>query len=332
MGDKFTICPTLEIAELNLIQIHNLMSADSFIDYPKELWDVPKKLGNNLKENIWETSRYYYITPPEKYRIPLLQSQMTDNDPGLETIHNFYVYDYLTETAHSKFPDPSLPPYSIDYVIDVNRRFHKIQKFEFGFLIETQLHEWDNVNRNSLQEVVKIDEQYFVLDDSSYESTKSVDYRIKTRQWMSKTDIYVPGKEKITYKYYDTFQKRNEEGRRRRNNIITNLKKEYILLRMFQLGETQSQAEIEGFTFLKNYTSLINDFVAGSWEIIPTVQADTDVFLNTTMTDPAIPSAGGAPFSVVYPLQLPELVNNSISAYIGQSIKERILDILKGLV
>lgn len=325
---KYTICPSLELTQLNLEIINALMRSDDLISDSKESWDIPRPIGDQLLADK-KYYRHYYITPPSPYREKVSAYIQTDEDPGFLQLAQYQIYNYLTETAKVKYPDNTIPPHSIDYIIDVNPRFHKTQTFQHGFLIKTVLSEWDMVTNTPIAEITTINEEYSVKDDSLYESTKTVDYRIKTRQWTTIEGTYLTGDEKVTTKIYDTVLLQREEGKRRRTNIFTFLSKDYFILRQLLLGETQEESEAAGFVFLKQYSGRKTEFIEGSWEIINYVENDPDSFLNTVITDHNV---GIGTVSQVYPSLFQELVNNDITPYIGKKVKDRILDHLKGLV
>jgi len=254
----------------------------------------------------------------------------TTTNPAYTQLYNYNIYKYLNKTAKEKFKDYSIVPDAVDYIIDVSPRFHKVQKFRQGFLKETILYVWDYVNNTPIEEISTITETYTTVGDSLYKSTESVTSRIKVRKWLS-DEGYISGTEKITSKLYDTAILQREEGRRRRNNIITFLSKDYVLLRMFQLGEDQSTAEENAFLFYKNYSTRLAEFIEGSYEVINYLNSDTDSFLAMNMSDNIV-TPDGLTMTQVYPSQVKELYNNDLTGYIGSPVKERFLDHLKGLV
>ncbi len=329
----YTICPSFETAQANLQVIRTLMLEDGILDNITTInWDIPHKVGNGIEGN-GDTTQYYYTTPDEEYASQVQAYVQSHDDPKLFDVYNFNIYKHLTATAREKFPDPSIVPHSVDYKIDVSPNFHQQKVFEFGFLVNTVLHYWDGDLSQSIHEIARIVEQYTVKDNSRYHSTKTIDRRLKKRDWTTVDGLYIEGLSKITTKIYDAVIDQRREGRIRRDNIFTFLSKDYFALRQFQLGESEDQVEVAAFGFLKKYSSLKADFIEGSWAIIQYVEEDDDPFLNMIMQDNLIPTPQGSfPMSAIYPSFFPELVNNDISPYIGQPVKNRILDHLKGLV
>lgn len=242
----------------------------------------------------------------------------------------FKIYKYLTEQKRAEYKNPTMPPHSIEYKKDIEGKFNPIQKKEETFLVSSVYKAWDYQNNVEIEEILKVLEDYTVDDNTSlYNSTKTVLSRLKTRNWTNIEGEYIDEFKMIRPKVYDTFDKQNLEGTKRRKNAKQSLLLEYILLRIFQLGESEQEAQSQGFSFLQNYSTLISDFITGSSAIHDAVENDNDSFLNMVIANNVV-SQQGFTMVDVYPSYTPTLKKENIADYVGLKVKDRLNDLLKG--
>lgn len=323
---KYTVCPTLTDAEVNIHEIEKLMRKDGLIDDSNTIhYARPKMVGNKV---IYEserpvTSRYYYINPDPKYCINTQAFTQTDEDPGNEVFYNYKIYNFLNDTAKNKFKDFSAPPHSLDYIIDVKPRFHAIRNFNAGLVQVVRWYEWDYENPNpaerAIQEILKVEIKWTLADDSPFKATKSVLRRKTTRWWMTTNNEYIPGTEKVTYKEYDSIIDKREEGRRRRQNIITLAGQDYTILSMILMNRTEAEALMLTEQFFAKIVTSVNQYIEGSNLLISELVEGT--LLNDLLEDAAVVLDTVVPDLPITRFYTPKAIGVTVKDYIIERVK-----------
>ena len=210
----------------------------------------------------------------------------------------FKIYDHLSEDALEKVgKDFTLTPKAIDYKKDIDGRLHPKYTFVKGFLTNCEYFEkaynvvdpmtgFSGITYEN--PILNVDISYYIGDDGY------VSYRDTTRSWMKHNGEYSTDT-KVSRKYYQKFQAK-EEGKRRRSNIIDQLTLDtgaFIMLTESGITSVQ-EAEYTALPFLDFVDTSIDKYIKGNTqEIIDNVMsADTGVYywIDNTVpgSDPSI--------------------------------------------
>ncbi len=196
-------------------------------------------------------------------------------------------------------------------------KLHKVEAIGVDGLIGTVKY-YDNYvdSNNKGQEVLKVEHVWVVDGVEPIPAAKSVESRVKTRSWVDDNAEY-HANTKVSPKLYDTSKKKNDEGVRRRDNIIHLLNTNLVtILILNETSPDQDDAEGKLIAIFEQYNAGISTYgKTGKGSIYNDIGTDaTAVWLDA-------------------------LLGATAQGYLGldvswatKTIREYVIDKLKGLV
>lgn len=318
----YSICESQEQANINMRVIESNMRKVNFIT-EEESWFIPQQVGIGIDKPI---SKYYFKNPDSSYMkgTILTNVSQTDSHPAYLDIPTYTIYNYLNDAAKVKFKDYSIVPHAVDYVVDITPRLHPNRTFYTGLLTDVTWSSYDFDTKTPIEEVLKVHNDFYMIDDADFPSAKTVEYRITTRQWYRKEVGYdeTLSDVKITRKDYDTPILQRSEGMRRRNNIYIDMTNNVVTLLaiMFYSNDPvpKTSALTTGFGFLGQYAAYISPYKNDANPLfITSIENDTNpTYL--TILDTTIPN--------VFPINalFPDAVGLTIRNYMIEKLKGNI--------
>lgn len=233
------------------------------------------------------------------------------------TNHDATIVDYVIISVIEE-PLSSHNPHSIDYTRQIKSGIKLHPVFEFdqtGLLVKTTYYK-DYVDAQNVgTEVLKVENVYAVDAAEPIKAAASVESRETTRSWKLTNGEYST-KTKVTPKLYDTTDKKNREGERRRKNLIRMVQEKMAAALLVTLNaSTETEAEEELTSFFETYSSAFYTWDAsGKGTIYDDIDNDTTyVWMDSVVPD--IPTTQ---------VMIPEAI--------GKTIREFSRDKLKGII
>ncbi len=221
---------------------------------------------------------------------------------------------------HSMVDEPmkSFSPHNIDYKRQITSglKLHPIFEFDITGLLTKTTYYKDYVDAQNLGvEVLKVESNYVVDTNEPIKAAASVESRQTTRSWKLSNGKYSK-KTKVTDKLYDTRDKKNNEGEKRRKNLrrITEDKMGTALVLTGQAVDP-TDAEEKLTSFFETYSSAFYTWDAsGKGSIYDDIDNDS-VYVWMDAIVPDIPYTQAL---------IPEAI--------GKTIREYSRDKLKGII
>lgn len=158
------------------------------------------------------------------------------------------------------------------YTLDIN-----------GLLIETIYY----VDETKTKQVLKVNNSYILDDNLTLEpSAREVLSRTTTRTWIDTNGDEIV-KSKLSPKIYDTFDKKNTEGQRRRNNLINSVTVNLVTA-LILTGTTANKTTAQELlvSFFQSHSASFNNYkVTGRGEIYNDITNDNSTWLDVVVQD-----------------------------------------------
>ncbi len=247
----------------------------------------------------WHIFRYNGTT--------LESSAAIDKTPFLVMLkpsENYRLYKYLHDTFKGLMLDLTIPPKGIDYIINVTPKMKKTteQFDEHGFLVSAVWSAYDWENDQIIEELLKVDITYELLDDAAINAAKTVVGRQVSRQWILEDGTYKADLSdvKVTNKDYPTYMHRKAQGQIRRRNIAAMTEEAFVtLVTILHTAGDQEAAEALGKgLFAKMLTAFSAYLDVGAPNLMDAITAEAEEPYNTVLNI-VIPDA--APVNLLYP-------------------------------
>lgn len=247
---------------------------------------MPELESGESKQNI-PSYKYYGIQP--LYLFKYDGSDVVGNDEeNIMTYmgRGYKIYDLVNDELFEK------NIHDINYQTELKSgiKLHTIQTFtNDGLLDKTEFYNnyVDMNNKGDL--ILVVDESYIMIDNEDHLnlSARKVVERIKTRKWVKYDGSIDDVNVKITNKKYDTFAKRNSEGRRRRNNIVN-----YIYINIITAGVYSGiftdveNGESELIDLMSDNNNDYNSYIAsGKGHLIDAINTHSNAWLDSIVAD-----------------------------------------------
>jgi len=209
----------------------------------------------------------------------------------------------------------NMPFHSIHYKINLisGVKLHPVYNFDInGSLVDTTYY----LDDSKTVEILQVTSSY-TFDDSQTllePSARDVLERDTDREWIQTNGIYHSYK-KTTHKKYDSFEKKNEEGQRRRGNLINTANLNLataIILTGNAANPIESQNLLVDF-FQRNAASIDNYKITGGGNIYTDIDTDSGTWLDTTVQDDANTQA-----------LVPQMIGSTMRDYAKNKLKAKI--------
>jgi len=241
---------------------------------------------------------------------------MIENYGNIDTIANsneYYLQDYIG--SHYKTYDIRDVNYKIQLLS--GKKLHPVFTFDkTGLLINTVYYADYVDDSNKGVEVLTVENNYIIDPNEPILSAASVVERTTTRKWRKRNGDYVDALERSSNKKYDTRDKKNKEGEKRRKNLRRMTENEMgTALVLTGQASDPVDAEEKLTSFFEDYSSSFYTWDAsGKGTIYDDIDSDTNhSWMNTVVDD-----------NPTNQFMIPEAV--------GKTIREFSRDKLKGLI
>jgi len=244
----------------------NITSIKNWEFFKTEVLNIRKQVKYLYDETTWEDLSLQEKKIVAKLFLvdkPLRDEVLTEEEQ--QEFNYFLIYDAISEDIYKfkNITDKKVTPKSIDYKRDIDGRLHPEYIFDLrGSLIEcnyyldvdTWIDQFGFKQFNYSTPVLKYESEY-ILDTDGY-----VSYRTVTRRWY-KLDGTLSDDAKITRKYYDPINAR-DEVKRRRHNIINKLLVEVTGLIIITSPDlnTVSDTERDAIPFMRSISGGIAEY------------------------------------------------------------------------
>jgi hypothetical protein len=244
----------------------NISSIENWEKYGDNVIQKRKQIKLIFEETVWENlslnekeivARYFLVEKNLRDEV-LTQQEQDDNN-------YFKIYNFLSEDVIEQrdIKNLFLTPKSIDYKQDIDGRFHPEYTFDSnGWLIKCVYHENLEISQDPQgftqysysNPILEVDAVYTIKPDG-YVGSRTI-----TRKWY-RLDGTLDPDSKVTEKFYEPMQAR-DEGKRRRRNLINELTIEAVGLFIMTSEDLNdvSSAEADAIPFLKEISSGISDY------------------------------------------------------------------------
>lgn len=262
-------------------------------------------LGYVTMEHQYKTEYVYQESQPEPD-----YEEVVDK----EKINNWLYHNYKDDTDYliRSLVSPQVSHkhiHDIQYNSELKSDVKLHPEFVFNYcgqLIETYFYYGyvDSSNKGTL--VLKVIEEHTMYQDDAgkFPSQQRLHKRIKKRIWADKNGVLNEVNPKKSEKLYDTFDKYNKEGRKRRENIINHLTINVVLSGILSGNFTnQDDGEEKLIDLVQSYAGAFNSYLkTGKGSIYDDIINDSqfswlsNVIINTPQTQAMVPFMIGLTF------------------------------------
>lgn len=199
-------------------------------------------------------------------------------------------------------------------------KLHDVQEFSAdGFLETTEFYDGYVDPSNKGNNAIKITETYTTdpAHASLYPSARAVETRNKTRAWYLTDGSLDELNIKTTTKNYDTQAKKNNEGQRRRNNIINKLTENTAMGGIFSgVFADGNDAHVKLVDLMELHSGAFSTYItSGRGHIYDDLTAESSVaWLDTVVLDTPYTQA-----------MVPQMIGMTLRNYILEKLKGNIL-------
>jgi len=243
------------------------------------------------------------------------QEYISDNQ---EDFKDYKIFDLVNTNIKNK--NVTDVDYKSELKTDV--KLHSMHTFSNdGFSTKTEFYYGFVDSQNKGAKILEVDEVYIthVDDTAKVPAARRVTNRTKTRRWYKNNNSLDDLNTKVTTKIYDTMNKQNKEGKRRRDNIVNILVGHTamggILSGVFPDEDTATDKLLEIMEF---YNGAISSYLkSGKGRLFDDLLNDAEVnhvWIDTVVVDTAQTQA-----------MIPFMIGMTLRAYIISKLKGEII-------